>query len=194
MVTSGTSAFSDPPIDMNLYTSMFGGKTLAENRAYSGMEINRAGVDLQKKIAYLNDKQTELTKFPEGSASFFLLDVNHYQQDWTSRDHKLFSFSARDKEGKPLRRFVPVVDEAGEACMYDFVTKQPFRNSDSGAFTAGIDTLKQLQSLIKNLPDLTGQTADTLRICLGNDLRTEEVRAMINTSALAKNWEIIESV
>lgn len=85
---------------------------------------------------------------------------------------------------------VPALDNTGTPCMYDKVSKQPYYNAGSGYYIAGIDTTAQITTLLRNLPDLTGQEAKTLQIRLADSIRTEEMEAYITAQGNSKNWLI----
>ena len=55
------------------------------------------------------------------------------------------------KNSKAERDFVPVLDASGTPCMYDLVSKQPFRNEGSGQFIVGF-TRAQARKLGKLAP------------------------------------------
>jgi hypothetical protein len=87
---------------------------------------------------------------------------------------------------------LPALDPTGTPCMFDTVTKTPFRNSGTGAFIAGIETQKQLDAMLRKLPDLTGLEVGTLQVRLADDLQTPENEAKLD-AMLAKNWEITQA-
>lgn len=95
-----------------------------------------------------------------------------------------------------VRDYIPALDPTGKPCMFDKISGSPFYKLEKFTvdFIAGVDTLKQLYSLLAKLPDLTGQTQGTLTIRLDAALQTDELRAMIDERGEAKNWEITEAV
>lgn len=95
--------------------------------------------------------------------------------------------------GEKVIDLVPALDVTGRPCMYNRVSNKPYYNTESGEFIAGIESLAQLYSLLTKLPDLTEQTQGTLTIRLDASLQTDELRAMIDEKAAAKNWEITEA-
>lgn len=66
---------------------------------------------------------------------------------------------------------IPALDLAGEPCMFDTVTKQPFYNDGTGSFRVGIATLQQVREL--QLPDNTGNAVRTLYVSLPQEARTD---------------------
>lgn len=98
---------------------------------------------------------------------------------------RVYHFSIKGK-----RKMRPAITPQGEPCMYDFISGQAFVNIGEGDFIAGIDTTAQINTLLRNLPDLTGQEAKTLQIRLADSIRTEEMEAYITAQGNAKNWLI----
>lgn len=90
--------------------------------------------------------------------------------------------------------YVPCIDPQGVPCLYERMGKSSHYNDGAGEFIAGIDTTAQIKTLLRNLPDLTGQASKSLQIRLAAELQNDEIRAAIDASALAKNWEITEAV
>lgn len=88
------------------------------------------------------------------------------------------------------RKMRPAITPQGEPCMYDFISGQAFINIGEGEFIAGIDATAQINALLRNLPDLTGQEAKTLQIRLADSIRTEELEAYITNEGNNKNWLI----
>ncbi len=105
---------------------------------------------------------------------------------------KIYSFSLQ-RENKLDIELIPVINAEGLPCMFDTVSRQPFYNSGSGAFIAGIENQSQLNNLLSKLPDRSGQTVGTLQVRLADELQTLENEAKMDTM-LAKNWEISQSV
>lgn len=89
-----------------------------------------------------------------------------------------------------VRALVPAFDNTGKPCMFDTVSKQSYYNAGSGYFIVGIDATAQIKTLLRNLPDLTGQEAKTLQIRLADSIRTEELEAYITNEGNNKNWLI----
>lgn len=85
---------------------------------------------------------------------------------------------------------VPCVNPNGEVCFYNLIAKAYIANSGTVPFIAGIDSTAQIKTLLRNLPDLTGQEAKTLQIRLADSIRTEEMEAYITAQGTAKNWLI----
>lgn len=71
----------------------------------------------------------------------------------------IYECSMFDNEGVKVRDFIPVIDSAGEPCMYDKVSHNTFKNVGSGSFMVGL-TLEQTRNL--NLPTPTAVKKLTL--------------------------------
>ena len=95
-------------------------------------------------------------------------------------------------DGELVQNFIPVLDPTGAPCMYDTVTRQPFYNSGTGAFIAGVETQTQLNNLLLKLADRTGQEVGTLMVRLADELQTEENIAALEAT-VEKNWEISQA-
>jgi hypothetical protein len=104
---------------------------------------------------------------------------------------KIFN-AAISEDGSIVRQYIPALDPTGAPCMFDTVTRNPFYNSGSGAFIAGIDTTAQLNNMLHKLPDRTGQDVGTLQVRLAEALQTEANLAALD-AMVAKNWEISQA-
>lgn len=95
-------------------------------------------------------------------------------------------------EGQEIvSKFVPALDQFGAPCMFDTVTRKPFRNDGSGHFIAGVETQKQLNAVLSGLPDRTGQDGGELHLRLSDALYEAAVASgIIEETATAKNWQI----
>lgn len=89
-------------------------------------------------------------------------------------------------EGKLTYHVVPAIDPTGEPCMFDRVSKQPFRNSGSGSFIAGVGTVAQLTALLRNLPASGG----TLTLSLPAEANTPEVAEALQACHDTKGWTL----
>lgn len=90
------------------------------------------------------------------------------------------------------RDLIPALDPTGSPCMYDTVTRTPFYNSGTGAFIAGVATQKQLDAMLRKLPDRTGQDVGVLQVRLAEALQTQANEAKLD-AMLSKNWEISQA-
>lgn len=79
--------------------------------------------------------------------------------------------------------FVPALDPSGTPCMFDTVSKQPFKNEGTGQFIAGF-TLAQAAQLGRKLPS----TGGTLTVSLpeGYDMDERVVNSL--AEAESKGW------
>jgi hypothetical protein len=99
----------------------------------------------------------------------------------------------KSKKGtKETLSLVPCLDSTGAPCMFDLVTRIPLRNSGAGDFIAGIEEQKQLDAVLRRLPDRTGLDVGTLQVRLAEALKTPENEAALD-AMVAKNWEISQA-
>ena len=77
--------------------------------------------------------------------------------------------------GVPARTYIPVVDEDGEACMFDEVEQKLYRNQGTGSFTAGprsdggdVEEAKPYWYLVEYLEATGTQYADTGLLATSN--------------------------
>lgn len=103
-------------------------------------------------------------------------------------DGRVYYMNLSSVTGK--RAYVPALDPTGAPCMYDTVTGQPFRNSGTGQFIAGIKDAAQLRTVLRKLPDLTGQDIGTLTLSIPAEANTPEMQALLDTTEAQKNWEL----
>ena len=76
-------------------------------------------------------------------------------------------------------------------CMYDLLARKACYNSGSGQFKAGVETVEQLDAVLRGLPDYTGQDGGELHLRLSDSLFESAVASgIIETTATAKNWQI----
>lgn len=86
--------------------------------------------------------------------------------------------------------FVPALDTTGRPCMFDLVTRKPFYNSGTGQFIVGIKDAAQLRTVLRKLPDLTGQDMGTLTLSIPAEANTPEMQELLDTTETQKNWEL----
>lgn len=98
---------------------------------------------------------------------------------------RIYSFSISRNNQLQLN-FIPCLDDTGTPCMFDTVTRTPFRNNGSGDFIIGIETQQQLDNLLDSFPNYTGQAIEKLQITLAEALRTPENEARL-AEAMAQN-------
>lgn len=118
------------------------------------------------------------------------------QPNWLRNFQCIYMFKLSEG-GTPQADYIPCVDPSGRPCFYDLVSKRPKYCSTYntlGDYYAGIESRKQLYSLLAKLPDKTGQDVPgELTIRLAAALQTDELRALIDEKAADKNWEITEA-
>lgn len=177
-----------------------------ESGAFSGLIPYSDFGDFRASLNFCMSGKWEYTEgelalsgeLPAGGAgsllNIYLFARNYSVYDYMTRySWRGIVYSAVFSEGKKIvRNFIPALDSAGVPCMFDTVTRQTFHNSGSGAFIAGVDTQSQLNQLLCNLPDLSGQPVGTLTVRLADDLQTAVNRTAMD-AMLSKNWEITEA-
>ena len=97
---------------------------------------------------------------------------------------KLWVFSNWDENGTLARNLIPALDPTGIPCMFDTVTGQPFRNSGTGQFTAGLTMTQALN--LANLPATGGSMTVSLPLEAAFDAGVESA---LNAAA-DKGWTI----
>lgn len=103
---------------------------------------------------------------------------------------KLYSLKGW-RAGVPQFNFLPALDPAGVPCLFDKVNRKAYRNVGSGHFVAGAETQKQLDAVLRGLPDRTGQDGGELHLRLSDELYESAVASgIIEETATAKNWQI----
>jgi hypothetical protein len=101
-------------------------------------------------------------------------------------------YEARFTLGQKLsNRYIPALDNTGVPCMFDTETRTPCYNRGTGLFVAGVETQKQLDAVLRGLPDRTGQDGGELHLSLSDALYESAVASgIIESTATAKNWQI----
>lgn len=100
---------------------------------------------------------------------------------------RVFAINVSDDE--KAFNFIPSLDTTGTPCMFDLVTKQPFYNSGTGQFIAGL-TMKQALNLAK-LPAPSDNNSLTISLPKEATLvqHNQEVNAALEAAA-EKGWNI----
>ena len=93
---------------------------------------------------------------------------------------------------KIIGHVVPVLNEQGQATMWDMIRKVPLEKNKDGDFIAGIDTQAQFNNMLRKLPDRAGLEVGTLQVRLAETLQTEANLAVLD-AMVAKNWEISQA-
>lgn len=100
-------------------------------------------------------------------------------------------FSAELTQGPDIVcSLIPVLDPTGEPCMFDLVSQQPYLNAGTGQFIAGVKNTAQLRTLLRKLPDRTGQAMGTLTLSIPAEANTPELQELLDTTETQKNWEL----
>jgi hypothetical protein len=90
---------------------------------------------------------------------------------------------------KLVSLFVPVLAPTGSPCLYDLARKQAFKNNGTGPFIAGLKDAAQLRTVLRKLPDLSGQDMGTLTLSIPAEANTPEMQELLDTTEAQKNWE-----
>ena len=94
-----------------------------------------------------------------------------------------FTFS---QNGSPRLNFIPCVDDKGEPCMFDKVSRQLYCNTGTGKFVAGVGSVEQLSALLAHLP----ATGGSLTLSLPAEGNTPEVADRLQACHDSKGWAI----
>lgn len=122
----------------------------------------------------INENHTlKLGAFPDG--------VSYVESWWVGKCH---GFKAQLRNGAV--EFAPAIAPTGEPCMFDRVSKQPFRNAGTGSFIAGVGTVAQLATLLRNLP----ATGGALTLSLPAEANTPEVAEALQACHDTKGWTL----
>lgn len=141
-----------------------------------------------------NDADNELERsfFAVGGASkensIVIFGRDGQIENWSGGIREI-SFSRGEKI---IGHMVPVLNEQGQATMWDMMRKVPLEKNKDGDFIAGIDTQSQFNNMLRKLPDRSGLEVGTLQVRLAAPLQTESNFAALD-AMVAKNWEISQS-
>lgn len=101
-------------------------------------------------------------------------------------------YSCRIKTKTAKASFLPALDKLGTPGLYCPETKTFLTNLSRVQFITGIETQKQLDAMLRKLPDRTGLSVGTLQVRLADELQTPENEAKLDAMQ-AKNWEISQA-
>jgi hypothetical protein len=131
--------------------------------------------------------------YPETHVSLFAQNTNppnnaggNGQQQHVPPIGRVYRFLA-NYAGVPAANYVPTLDPTGTPCMFDTVTKKPFKNNGTGQFIAGF-TMNQALNLA-NLPSTGGSLTISLPKEASLVQHNQEVEAALETAA-EKGWNI----
>lgn len=96
---------------------------------------------------------------------------------------KMYTVNIHDRSNQLQLAYIPCLDSEGVPCMYDLVTRQPFRNNGTGQFTVGM-TLDQVRSL--SLPAGGGQ----LTLALPYEASIDKLAQTALEQARENGWEL----
>lgn len=100
------------------------------------------------------------------------------------KEARVYSFEINDNAAKAsLLNYVPALDPSGTPCMFDLVTRTPFKNAGSGQFVAGM-TLSQVRGL--RLPAGGGK----LTLSLPHEASIDRLAQAALERARANGWEL----
>lgn len=153
-------------------------------------EVSFLDKKLQLSTSYL-PVRSEIPSSPENGLSVKLFAYANgvsYQKQWLKG--YIYEFQAQYADKKT--RMIPALDKIGAPCFYCLARKIAFYNKGTGALIAGLETQKQLDAMLRKLPDRTGLDVGTLQVRLADELQTPENEAKLD-AMLAKNWEISQA-
>lgn len=146
-------------------------------------------LDLKLQISSLpGSTSVQIAANPRSVKLFAYSDGESYKDSWLKG--YIYEFFATVADQKI--HMIPALDESGAPCFYCVARKMTFYNKGAGAFIAGIETQKQLDAMLRKLPDRTGQDVGTLQVRLADELQTPENEAKMDAMR-AKNWEISQA-
>lgn len=166
---------------------MFWGWT-SEDTPLPTPPTERHRVELSQSGLYYNGSQ--LRDF-SGSGNFqtsgtcWLFARNRPGTTVTKYYGKIYSFTF-SQDGKPQLNFIPALAPDGIPCMFDTVTKTAYKNVGSGSFVAGVGTVAQLTTLLRNLPATVG----TLTLSLPAEANTPDVADKLQACSDTKGWTL----
>ncbi len=99
-------------------------------------------------------------------------------------------FFRAEKDGAEKLELIPAIAPSGRPCMFDTVTRMQFYNSGTGQFIAGVQHAAQLRTVLRKLPDRTGQDMGTLTLSIPAEAYTPEMQELLDTTKALKNWEL----
>ncbi|MBR2126968.1 MAG: hypothetical protein IJ943_09580 [Akkermansia sp.] len=100
-------------------------------------------------------------------------------------------YEAGISEGASIKSlFIAALDSTGTPCLYDLVIKTALKNSGKGQFVAGVKDAAQLSTVLRKLPDLSGQDMGTLTLSIPAEGNTPEMQELLDTTETQKNWEL----
>lgn len=112
--------------------------------------------EINEKILYsyqngkvaAGDKALTIPKLQDNDTlpTFGLFGAIRESLQYTWSQTRIWSARIWDNTGRLVVNFIPALDSSGIPCMFDLVTKKPFRNSGTGAFIAGL-SLKQVRDM-----------------------------------------------
>lgn len=133
---------------------------------------------------YLNGEQviTHAQQEPFSVPGLVLFTFSAVANEWTANNVRISRWTLKTN-GKQVRDMVAALAPTGEPCMYDRVSKQPFKKAGTGQFIAGF-TLAQAAQLGRNLPSTGGSL--TVSLPEGYDSNEGVVNSL--AEAEARGW------
>ena len=148
-------------------------------------------VDKQNNVAYLllNGKINRSRNYETMPACSDLRIMGYDSASHGALTLPHFSFTAK-VDGRQVLCLLPALDKNGVPCMYDTVTGKPHYNDGTGQFIAGVKDAAQLRTVLRKLPDLTGQDMGTLTLSIPAEANTPEMQERLDSTETQKNWEL----
>lgn len=151
----------------------WGSKNYSGNNAYPGGMVTL----IQSPGGVTVNGVQVLGPFPEESfqiSNFLLFSHKASATSFMANNVRMARWALKN-DGKPVRDMVPALEPTGTPCMYDRVTGTAYKRGGSGQFIAGVGTVAQLTTLLRNLPATGGE----LTISLPAEANTPEVADML---------------
>lgn len=148
-------------------------------------------LELKDKNVYVNEEpvgwsyQTAISQ-KEGSSSYLLFAI-YNTKGALSISRGMRCYELKDSVGESVRcSLLPALDPTGTPCMYDRVSKTAFKNNGTGQFIAGVSSVAQLTTLLRNLPTTGGE----LTLSLPAEANTPEVAEQLQSCHDTKGWTL----
>jgi hypothetical protein len=194
---SANGLFSIVGYDSGQYLRLYTTRNTDINGRATGYKFGDAGLskflperelikfEITKDGCVVNGVQYDNLNTLEFSYSGMLLFTQYVLGQYWPSEVRFYKFSVSQK-----CKLQPALDPAGKPCMFDLVTRTPFPNNGTGQFIAGVKDTAQLSTVLRKLPDLTGQDMGTLTLSIPAEANIPEMQELMDTTETQKNWEL----
>lgn len=148
-------------------------KTLSARIIVNGQSHSIDDITQDATITAINNYSLKLGAYADGSS---------YPSSWWVGTCERFRAQLASGEVN----YIPSLTPEGQPCMFDSISKQPFPNSGSGQFIAGVNSLNRLNSILHFLPT----TGGTLTLSLPAEANVPEVAERLQQCHDTKGWTL----